>query len=495
MTHPRGLSPINPPDWWHYPTTLESAGADNLRALVMPEPVQLRRLMILAGGNGIGKSTYARLFPLLRQSMGTRTREPILWWDQDGVDFGTFADAVRRGEEEIRLRFGFHTELIGEFSATAILKGDASRCAVHAREVSTIFASLTIKTNEGSGPSHAILARPGGSPYAVASNACAVVQSHPSSIFVVDVEPQLELLRQLTDPLFHGNTSPERRLESLTNLPFDDAPSMLDYLRGQDFGAKYKSAIRSLSQSPARVERLLSARQIVMCLSVLSIAEGLLSEFTQDTAYLGPFRAAGERLYRAQSLAIETLDRRGVNLPMFLLALTEEELADLNKFLSDHLEFSVRVEPDGSQHRVEVRLRDAWYNLVDVGFGYSQLLPVAVQLWGAGKVLTFQRRKKPLRCVVIEQPELHLHPHHQGLLARALVASAAAAEGPVQIIETHSAALIEEIGMLIARGRVEADRVGIYCFEARPDGGAAVRNARFDEDGVLHDWPVGFLSA
>ena len=47
---------------------LTHIGVDNLRALRMPEPVELRRLTFIVGRNGIGKSTFTRLFPLLRQS-------------------------------------------------------------------------------------------------------------------------------------------------------------------------------------------------------------------------------------------------------------------------------------------------------------------------------------------------------------------------------------------------------------------------------------------
>jgi predicted ATPase len=80
------------------------------------------------------------------------------------------------------------------------------------------------------------------------------------------------------------------------------------------------------------------------------------------------------------------------------------------------------------------------------------------------------------------------------LLARAIGEYAADEHGPMQIIETHSDHLIGEIGMMIARGRLSPERVGVVCFEPHPQGGTRVFNAHFNENGVLHDWPVGFLS-
>ncbi len=503
MHHPRGLTAIKTPAHWEMATTLEAVAAHNLRSLVMPSVLPLRRLMLLVGKNGIGKSTFARFFPLLRQSMGTRTREPLLWWDRDGVDLGSFEDAVRRGEQRIMLSFKFSSVPISskseveswDFSITAELEGDSQQCRVSARTVELGPKDrLRVETTAGEhGPSRALLTKDGitaelddfswGAPTAA-----------PSSLFMVPLGRQYEALDQLLKYVFHGNTSDERRFEIYRWLPDTSDEAILAYLRQQPLGAKYKANLADLAKDRTRLKRIALAKRALTGLTLGAMAEDLLTQFTLDTGYLGPFRAIPERLYRSQSVAIETLDPRGSNLVMFLLALTPTELSDLNTMLSEHLDFRVRLRPDGSQHKVEIQLGEDWYNLVDVGFGYSQLLPVAVQIWAAGRVLTFHRRQSPLRCLVVEQPELHLHPHHQALIARALVASAATNEGPVQIIETHSAALIEEVGMLIARGKIERERVGVCCFEVDATGGTQVREANFDEDGVLHGWPVGFLS-
>jgi hypothetical protein len=48
--------------------------------------------------------------------------------------------------------------------------------------------------------------------------------------------------------------------------------------------------------------------------------------------------------------------------------------------------------------------------------------------------------------------------------------------------------------MLIARGKLAPERVGVLCMEAHSDGGTRVRTANFDADGVLHNWPAGFMA-
>lgn len=465
---------------------------DNLRSLVMPTALPLRRLLILVGANGMGKSTYARLFPLLRQSMGTRTREPILWWDKEGVDFGSFAEAVRRGEEEIQFRFEISNVSNVKYTAVARLRGNENSCYVKGWNFRGGYEEFSVEIDDNSSTKNASFTL-NNHKINLDSTIWSAPSHHASLLFDIDFKKQQTLWRNLLDPLFHGNTEMERRF-SIADKLLANPNDILYSLASEKLGKKYHSAVLKLATDLTQLELLSNAREITRLTTLFPMTEFLLNEFAQNTAYLGPFRSLPERQYRSQQLAIETLDPRGSNLVMFLVALTAEEVADLNQFLNEHLNFQLRIRPDGSQHCVDLYLRQQWYNIVDVGFGYSQLLPVAVQIWAATRVLTFQRRKNPLHCLVIEQPELHLHPHHQALLARALVASAAQATGPVQIIETHSSALIEEVGLLIARGKIAPERVGVACVEPHPSGGARIREANYDQDGVLNNWPVGFLS-
>ncbi|MCW5687381.1 MAG: AAA family ATPase [Pseudolabrys sp.] len=68
-------------------------GLKNLRRLESVPPVELRPITLLVGRNSSGKSTFLRAFPLLRQSIMTRTSTPLLWYG-DFVDFGSFQGSV-----------------------------------------------------------------------------------------------------------------------------------------------------------------------------------------------------------------------------------------------------------------------------------------------------------------------------------------------------------------------------------------------------------------
>jgi hypothetical protein len=119
-------------------------------------------------------------------------------------------------------------------------------------------------------------------------------------------------------------------------------------------------------------------------------------------------------------------------------------------------------------------------NIADVGFGLSQTLPVLVGLLAAveGQIL------------LIEQPELHLHPKAQVALADPIIE--AAQRGARVIIETHSSLLILAIQAAIAEGRVSPNDVSLNWFSRDGRGQTHVTEAQIGEDGSYGDWPEDF---
>ncbi|MDN4479466.1 AAA family ATPase [Demequina muriae] len=120
-------------------------------------------------------------------------------------------------------------------------------------------------------------------------------------------------------------------------------------------------------------------------------------------------------------------------------------------------------------------------SLADVGFGVSQVLPVLVAL----------RAAKKGQHVLLEQPELHLHPRAQYALGSILME--AASRGVLVIIETHSSLLLRSIQTEIARTDIDPRKVSMNWFERDTDSGfARVSTADVGHDGSVGEWPVDF---
>lgn len=120
-------------------------------------------------------------------------------------------------------------------------------------------------------------------------------------------------------------------------------------------------------------------------------------------------------------------------------------------------------------------------NISDVGLGVSQVLPVIVACHVA----------KPGQMVYVEQPEIHLHPKAQFLLAKILVD--AANRGVRLVVETHSSLLLLGIQAAVAEGKLEPSKVQLNWFERNQTTGATVVTSRdLDEAGRFGDWPADF---
>jgi AAA15 family ATPase/GTPase len=116
--------------------------------------------------------------------------------------------------------------------------------------------------------------------------------------------------------------------------------------------------------------------------------------------------------------------------------------------------------------------------LMDLGFGTSQVLPVVFELG---------LRKK--RLILIEQPELHLHPAAQSEIGSLLKFSIE--QDNQLIVETHSANLIERLRRLIRKGELDKNDVNIiYIGTDEESGGSRCDVIGFDEKGEFTEtWP------
>jgi len=131
--------------------------------------------------------------------------------------------------------------------------------------------------------------------------------------------------------------------------------------------------------------------------------------------------------------------------------------------------------------------------ITDVGFGVSQVLPIIVQ--------SLLSRKKTL---LIEQPELHLHPRLQAELGDLFIDSALGESKNTLIIETHSEHLILRLLRRIretAEGNLEEGQLPItpedlaVVYVKPTADGTKLVHLRVTEDGDFADrWPDGFFS-
>ncbi len=191
-------------------------------------------------------------------------------------------------------------------------------------------------------------------------------------------------------------------------------------------------------------------------------------------------------------------DPQGISIPSFLADMHARKPDEWQKMKGDLEEFGrtsglfdeIFIRRFGRYEfepfQVEVRKwgkrrKGAKRNLIDVGYGVSQALPLLVDLLEPDGGSLF----------LVQQPEVHLHPSAQAALASLFCTIAAS--GRQLIVETHSEYVIDRVRMDIRdrTTKLRPDEVSVLFFE-RTDLDVHVHSLRFDEQGNLLDAPDGY---
>jgi predicted ATPase len=133
---------------------------------------------------------------------------------------------------------------------------------------------------------------------------------------------------------------------------------------------------------------------------------------------------------------------------------------------------------DRREHRV---------NLLDTGEGMAQILPVAVL---CGQAILGQLGPSPV--VILEHPEIHLHPRAHGRMA-AWFCDAASKSSARFVVETHSENFLSRVQLAVVKSDLDAERVRLNWIDWRDDG-ASVRPVAIDSLAVLEGWPAGVFA-
>jgi hypothetical protein len=225
-----------------------------------------------------------------------------------------------------------------------------------------------------------------------------------------------------------------------------------------------------------------------------------LSIYFKGVRYLKPLRATAERYYRRLDLSVSEIDPDGSNLAMFLDSLPAQQLTKFRDWSKTYLSIDAYPKREGDQVMVMAQGKNDGqaFNIADMGFGISQVLPIAAQLWAT---TLSQSQKQNSSIVVLEQPELHLHPDSQARLADVFAGTIRAqgdrpaSERPSILIETHSQHLVNRLGQLVESGALSETDVSIVLFEASDSiqSATTTRVSTFTDKGILKDWPYGFF--
>jgi len=512
---------------------LKSLRLVNIRSFADSQAIAIAPLTLLVGQNSSGKSTFARFFPLLRQTSEVLAREPLLWLGRF-VDFGSAEEAASKLNQN--QAFGADIQFTVDRATLAMRRRGLVLLRGTNSSQTPVLAAIRYLTSSASEQSYRFDLEFFGHAISMETQDSKVTQlkingldysaqiqgrlfaSTWSSCFpnlsykdenAHEPDPFYRLIFSYARSNTHGKSQTDRVAQltrALLSAPLDD---LLNSAKAPNSGdstwQKTTTNWHDGSHGFIQLKNWIVGARII---EILQIAAAAFTNQCARVRYITPIRASAERYYRRQGLALGEIDPQGQNVAMFIHNMAPTEKQRFSSWMAEF--FGYFVDTVATQGHISMVMRGSEadgerysFNLADTGFGFSQMIPVLIQLWNlsGGRVATKSTSQSlPISVISIEQPELHLHPKLQARLADLFIqAIAVGKQSGVDlrlVVETHSEQIINRIGKRVAERHVQPEDVSLVLFD-KPSFGASTRviPTTYDEEGLVNNWPYGFFES
>lgn len=431
---------------------------ENFKGWEDTSTIHLSPITIFLGTNSSGKSSIGHLLMALKQTIQQSDRKAVFYAGNSPVAMGTFHDLIYHRDIDKQIKFSY----LWELEKRLIIKDAQNK---HEYTINNIEFSASIGANKN------------------LNN-------------LIEVEK------------FNYDLRNEKQVEIAISMEKKDNQQ-------QKLGYKVGSTGYTLKRNSGRawdvgapIKFYGFPDEVVAYYQNANFVQDINLEHERlfnSIYYLGPLREKAERLYpwkgtRPESVGISgqfTIDailaaserrinmgyRRPTKLFAEVIAQKLHEMGLIDDFevkpiSKDRQEYLVRICTKGSKD---------WVDLPDVGFGISQVLPILVQLFYA-----------PVGSIIImEQPEIHLHPSAQSALADVMISAVKARENEKDrkiqlIIETHSEHLLRRLQRRIAEEAITEKDISAY-FADNSSLPSKLELLQIDMFGNIVNWPKDFF--
>ncbi|MDQ2885543.1 MAG: DUF3696 domain-containing protein [Chloroflexota bacterium] len=502
---------------------LKSWSIENFKPIVNSGELKLAPVTVLAGLNSSGKTSLLQSILMIAQTLSNPIADRPLILNGPTVRLGTFEDVlsdfsttrsitcafelgeVYRSEEDLlstgeswnyKLKVQFSSA--NENSASSAI--EAAKVIVNNIAIELIFESGHIEFAIGSGPlpveeffKHEIRD----------SFLFESITEKELQQFLDDVAP--EYLRMALYGRERHNYLGECELNE--DLPSVDFPDNRIKEHFQVLATLAHFLPSHLIRKVQNDSLATSTHKNVLTTEYLTYLDGavrqITSFFTYQVRYLGPLRFDPTTTQRQFSSG--ELDDVGSRGEHAALVYQQNQLAEIKYYnpfsrkvevatLQVALDSWIRYLDVADQIRAEATgISDVIWKVVlkpeqnprvlpDVGFGVSQVLPILVMgLLAPENTL-----------LIIEQPELHLHPRVQARLGDFFVGLSKCSKQC--LIETHSENLVNQLRYhIVTAGGQEKSDCMIYFVNQDEKGAAQFEPVEISPNGNILNWPSGFF--
>lgn len=218
----------------------------------------------------------------------------------------------------------------------------------------------------------------------------------------------------------------------------------------------------------------------------------------QNLHYLGPLREYPQRIYNWGGEKPTNVGLKGeLTVPALLAAKGQAAYSGkgnkikveqrIAKWLVElglaHSFKTHQIAQGRTQYEVRLKRHENSHEVLmtDLGIGVSQILPVLVLCYYVPQGST----------IILEQPELHLHPSVQSGLADVFI-DVIKNRNVQLIVESHSEHLIRRLQRRMAEGEIKTEDTALYFCEME-QGVSRIKALDIDDYGNIRNWPKDFF--
>lgn len=526
---------------------------NNIRNLDFDDYLQLAPMTILLGKNSSGKSTFLRTFPLIKQTLEIRRSAPLLWYG-NLVDFGSFEETVNKFSNDKIIKLSFKTlnnsndktfktkkqtksksEIIETsieissskesendyISKIQILKENLKFILIfnNKQELDSIELNETILNNINLKYNFSFQELIPTKFYSNDSNQLFYNFFQRKTLHNKIFKKILEILENEDEQLILKSfTNNKKKVKTefnlFNNIDFfleNDFPEEFAISKyAKDLGVHDKTffvnqlktfLLKNNKPTNLTYEELNNLKNLLLMTDLPEILQNINMEiynYFNNVFYIAPLRATAQRYYRIQGLDVEDIDPMGANLPVYFKNLSKNSQNKFSKWTEENFNFKPKLTSKGGHISLVIQKGNEEFNLADTGFGFSQVLPILLQIWS--KIFNNEERiiflKSHDLIFLIEQPELHLHPAMQATLVDIFIKAISLGKKKginiKFILETHSETIINRVGRHIIEENFKNENVEMIIFENEKDKLKIIKT-NITSEGIIEKWPLGFF--
>ena len=446
----------------------------NFKAIKDITSFSLKRINILTGVNSGGKSSLIHLLLLIKQSLESRSSETPLKLNKPYVSLGKFENILRKRADCKTLGFTIfldNTELTPRLKRIRL---NSEKLPNSTRSVTEMSVSVSFKRSTD---------RIVVDTFELALTCFGDSTPLYLKLFRNDHGKSYKLDTNAADVFFGENEEQsEDVLESVQVSFFSFFPDYISHGEEEYFGSMV------IDQARLSLQRMFSRM-----------------------SYIGPLREEPRDFYYQDDDLIENIGNKGENAAYILAKHAKDstvysqlvthddgaiEMIQSSGTLEDAVNYwmcdvfklgkEIRVETSkGNRYLYTVSLvgvDGTKVPITHVGFGVSQIFPVLIE---------GLRRVSYNKTIILEQPEIHLHPRVQSLLFDFI---ASASKNISFLIETHSDHFITRLRRRIAESSSDDILNETNLTFVEPVVGSVdYVTLNFNSIGSLECWPSGFF--